>query len=508
DRATQAEGRGVSNIAVADLFCGAGGTSIGAHQTGEVKVSFAVNHWDVAIQTHSRNFPKAKHVQTELRWVRPTECDPINMLFASPECTHHSRARGGRPTTDQQRAGAWELLPWIEHHRPSFVVVENVVEFEDWGPVDLNTNRPLKTGKGKLFDAWVMAVQSYGYKVEWQRLNAADYGAATSRERLFVIARKGNRSPCFPSPTHCRSAGDFLPGLELQPWRGAQEIIDWSIPLPSMFGRRRPLALKTVLRIQKGLERHVSPFVVHLRNNMSGREAGQPLGTITAGGGHHGISVPFVATVNHGDDGSNGRRTKAISEALGTVTTRNGRALVSPFLLSAGGCERGTIDGERPVPTILTHQNFATAIPLVMAPQSGGVVKNAETPVPPITTMAGSQLIVPWLNSYYGTQNTSSNDSPVPTITTRDRHAITAALVHPGHPATAQNYPELALQCRMRQLGIADIGFRMLSNEELARAQGFPCDYQFCGTKKDVTKQIGNSVSPPVAKAITEALLG
>jgi len=122
-------------IKAADLFCGAGGTSIGAHQTGEVDVRFALNHWDVAIDTHLANFPQTKHVRSALKWTHPSECDKINLLFASPECTHHSKARGGRPTSNQQRSGAWEIMPWIEYHRPSVIVVENVTEFEDWGPV-------------------------------------------------------------------------------------------------------------------------------------------------------------------------------------------------------------------------------------------------------------------------------------------------------------------------------------------------------------------------------------
>lgn len=532
-----------TKVKAADLFCGAGGTSIGAHDTDGVEVRFAVNHWDVAIKTHSANFPNAKHVQTELRWVKPGESDPINLLFASPECTHHSRARGGRPTTDQQRAGAWEILPWIEYHRPSFVVIENVAEFQEWGPVCNRANKPLSSLRGRFFEAWIAAIKSAGYRVDFRRLNAADFGAATSRERLFIVAKKGRRSFHWPEPTHSRSSDRRLPGMELERWRGAIEIIDWSIPLPSVFSRRRPLADKTLARIRKGLERHVAPFVVQLRNNMVGRDITSPLGTMTAGGGHHGISVPFIATINHGDDGSNGSRTKDIRNPLGTLTTSNGRAVVAPFIMSAGGREVDARSSRGPLPTLLTHQNLgiaapffvprhgerdgqaprshssddplpviatsnapSLAIPLVMAPQGGAVARPCSDPVPVITTMAGSQLIVPWLTSFYGSQNSSDVGAPVPTITTVDRHAATAALIGGSLP-TPRTDAERELQETMATLGVADIGFRMLSNEELANAQGFPMSYQFCGTKKDVTKQIGNSVSPPVAKAITEALL-
>ena len=240
-------------LQAADLFCGAGGTSIGAHQTGRVNVRFALNHWDCAIKTHSANFPQTTHALARLNQVKPSECDRIDLLFASPECTHHSRARGGRPTSDQQRSGAWEIMPWIEHHRPRFIVVENVVEFEQWGPV--SNGAPLKSMKGRFFAAWVSAIESAGYRVEWHRLNAADFGAATSRTRLFVVARKGNRRIQWPEPTHSRKCGNQLPGMESQSWRGAIEVIDWSIPLPSVFGRKKPLADKTLARIQAGLKR-------------------------------------------------------------------------------------------------------------------------------------------------------------------------------------------------------------------------------------------------------------
>ena len=492
-------------IKVADLFCGGGGTSEGARQTGAVDVRFALNHWDVAIETHKANFPKTVHRNKKLINVGPSECEPIDLLFASPECTHHSRARGGRPTTDQQRAGAWEIMTWVEFHRPSFIVIENVVEFEEWGPVGKD-GRPLKSLKGKCFQSWVTAIESLGYRVEWRRLNAADFGAATSRERLFVIARKGRRSINWPEPTHSKSSAPRLPGMETKLWRGANEIIDWSINLPSAFGRKRPLADKTLARIQKGLERHVAPFVVWLRNNSTGKPTEQPIGTMTAGGGHFGLSVPFVTTVNHG--GNNGSRTKPIDLPLGVATSKNGRAIAVPMIaqFDNGSGQRIPRSAGSPIRTITTKNGQAIAVPLVMAPQSGGVAKTADTPVPPITTMAGSQLVVPFLTSFYGSQNTSDTTRPCPTITTVDRHALTGAMLYGSMPA-AQTDAERRLQKVMAKMGVFDIGFRMLSVGELADAQGFPMDYKFCGTKKDVTKQIGNSVSPNVARAIVEALV-
>lgn len=135
-----------------DLFCGAGGTSAGAEATGEVEITTAVNHWDIAVETHSRNFPHTRHIQSRLDIVNPSEVDRCDWLFASPECTHHSRARGGKPTSDQQRSGAWDLMRWIEHHRPGRIIVENVREFEQWGPVHagkpMSSKSPSLTGLG------------------------------------------------------------------------------------------------------------------------------------------------------------------------------------------------------------------------------------------------------------------------------------------------------------------------------------------------------------------------
>lgn len=457
-------------IKAADLFCGAGGTSIGAKQTGEVDVAFALNHWDRAIETHSANFPNAKHSQAALKWTHPSECPKINLLFASPECTHHSRARGGRPTSNQQRSGAWEIMPWIEYHRPSMIVVENVVEFQEWGPVGDN-GTPLKSMKGQFFNAWVSAIQSAGYRVEYHRLNAADFGAVTSRTRLFVVAKKGRRQINWPNPTHAKKSGNELPGFEQKQWRGAIEIIDWSIPLPSLFGRKRPLADKTIARIHEGLKRHVEPFVIKLRTHGRDYSTDQPIATITAGGLHHGIAAPMIVQFDNQSSRSVPRPT---NDPIRTVTTKNGQAV---------------------------------AVPLIMSPQSGGSVKTSGQPVPTITTMAGSQMFVPFLSSFYGNGNCSKASSPVPTITTVDRHSLASALVSGIPSVEPQTDAERSLLETMTKLGVIDIGFRMLANEELAAAQGFPMDYKFCGTKKEVTKQIGNSVSPPQARAITEALL-
>lgn len=518
-----------------DLFCGAGGTSTGAEQSGAAKVVFAVNHWQTAVDTHQRNFPDAMHINSRLDQVRPGECPDINLLFASPECTHHSRARGGKPTSDQQRAGAWDIMPWIEHHRPSFVVIENVTEWLDWGPVGRD-GRPLKKGKGQFFSAWVNAVQAAGYKVDHAKLNAADFGAATSRERLFVIARKGNRYPVFPEPTHGKRVGGELPGMGLQRWRAAAEVIDWTIPCRSVFLRSKPLADKTLARIEAGLRRFVGPWVTELRHNNRPRHPfGEPIGTLTTGR-NHGLAVPFSLS------SCGGGVARDIGDPTPTFTAHGGTHLAVPFLFGCGGRagQSPPTGCDVPVPTCTTKADRCVAVPFMMASQSNGAPRNLCNPTPTLTTEGGIHLtipylvdtnhggdrppraihdplstatqkrgkavIVPFMVSYYGNGEALDVRRPLGTVTTKDRCGLVYAIVETCPRIYARTWGEFRLMLTMEQLGVTDIGFRMLSNPELSAAQGFPSDYYFAGSKADVTKQIGNSVSPPVAEAITRAL--
>lgn len=530
-------------LRAADLFCGAGGTSIGAEQSGAAKVRFAVNHWDVAVQTHSANFPDAQHVNSRLDQVRPSECPKIDLLFASPECMHHSRARGGRPTSDQQRAGAFELMPWIEHHRPSFLIVENVVEFQEWGPVGSN-GKPLQSGRGKLFQAWVKSIEACGYTVAWNRMNAADFGAATSRDRLFVVARKGRRAVHWPDPTHARRPVDGLFG-KLQQWRGAWEVIDWSIPCPSIFSRSRPLADKTLLRIEAGLRRFVGPMVVRFRNHMDASGLGEPIGTVSAGGGHHGLAVPFQYQLI----GMGAGRSRDINAPVPTmVASRENHGIAVPIIFSSGagggvknpGCPVPTItakggcnlavpyivpffgerDGQPPrthslddaMPTITATEHKCLAVPYIANVNHGGNdnrTYSVDGPLGAATAKNGRAVVVPFLTQHYSSGGQWSGvEMPIPTIPTKDRHGMVYATIDPtGTPPTDPESPAMRkLIATMVELGVVDIGFRMLSNPELSSAQGFPGDYIFHGCKSEITRQIGNSVSPNVAKALTEAV--
>lgn len=411
-------------LRAADLFCGGGGFTTGAEASGRVKVELAINHWRTAIYTHQTNHPNTRHICARIDDIDPRNDKTIpdlDLLLASPECTHHSIARGGMPIDDQKRATPWHVLVWAEAKRPAWIVVENVREFRDWGPLNSNC-RPIKSRKGEIFRQWIKSLEAIGYQVDHQLLNAADFGAATKRIRLFIIARR-KRSRLdipWPEPTH---AGN---------WKPAYSIIDWTKPCPSIFTRKRPLAEKTLRRIEIGLRKFVGeaaePFVVTLRFDRGGLDKtvsgiGGPIGTITAGGTHHGLAVPFLLDVNHG---GHDHRTASMDRPIGTIT--------------AGG--------------------------------------------------NGKALCVPFLTKYYGNGGAAPIDEPLNTITTKNHFGL--AMV--------------SLVQTMNELGVYDIGFRMLDVDELARAQGFPEGYYLHGNKGERVKQVGNAVCPPVAKALCETI--
>ena len=493
-----------------DLFCGAGGTSQGAEQSGAARVVCAVNHWQVAVDTHSANFPHTKHINSRLDQVNPSECPKIDLLFASPECTHHSRARGGRPTSDQQRSGAWDLMRWVEFHRPAHIVVENVPEFREWGPVA--DGKPLVKFRGRFFQAWIEAIQSAGYRVDHRLLNAADFGAATSRTRLFVVARKGNRSPRWPEPTHAERAGGELPGLTMRQWRSAAEIIDWSIPCRSVFLRAKPLKDNTLLRIEAGLRRFVGPFVVP-RNGFYDsralkrcRDLGEPLNTITASHVPAGVAVPFQFKAI----GLSPGRTRPIDEPLPTVVAcRENHAVCVPFLKPNFNERDGqlprTHDLNSPLPTVTSRGAGDLIVPYLVQLTHGGRVISLDKPMRTVTTANRGEtaIAVPFITTYYANGKAYPVADPLCTLSTRDRCGLAMAVIETAGAIEPRTEGERKLLATMAELGVADVGFRMLVNAELAAAQGFPSSYIFHGNKGEVTKQIGNAVVPQVAEAIT-----
>ncbi len=454
-------------IRAADLFCGAGGTSTGLRlacdQMNYDLDLFAVNHWDVAIATHSANHPDAKHMCASIDTVDPRIAVPggrLDLLWASPECTFFSVARGGKPVTDQGRASAWLILRWAELIYIDTILIENVKEFRDWCPVGVN-GRPMKSKKGETFAAFIAALKSLGYRVEWKVLNAADYGAATTRQRLFIQARRGKKAINWPTPSHSKAGGRTLLG-RTKKWRAAKEVIKWEIPCPSIFSRKRPLSASTMARIIAGLEKfggpELEPFLVILRNHAAGGSIDSPMPTITAGGNHIGVAQPFLTAFHGGPDSD--KRNYSVDEPIGTLHT--GNAVVSPFLTPVN---HGKNDRR-------TH--------------------SIDAPMPTVTSADAMGLTEPFLLKYCSTGGARSVEKPIDTITSKDRSALVTPLVHQLEDGT-----HVAL----------DIGFRMLTPRELASAMSFPETYQFTGNREAIVKQIGNAVDGSMARALCEAVL-
>ncbi|MFH0879861.1 MAG: DNA cytosine methyltransferase [Lentisphaerota bacterium] len=455
-----------------------------------------MNHWSVAVDTHSRNHPWARHLCADLSSVDPSKVIPggkLDLLIASPECTHHSIARGGKPCSDQSRASAWHVLHWVERLQVERVLIENVREFEGWGPLLAKTirwhgktykeGRPDPRRKGETFDAFITALVSLGYVVEHRVLNAADYGDATCRRRLFIQASR-TRGITWPEATHVGR------------WRPAREVIDWKLKGESIFGRRRPLAPNTMNRIEAGLKKFGGEeFIAVLRGTSpahvgaSVKSVEDPLGTITAGGMHAGLCEPFILP-NEGFFRGNAPR--SVDEPLPTITAwRGGGVLVEPFIIETdqtGGNGAYIRSVEKPLYTFVTKQNMALVQPfIVQVAHEGGDqsrVRSVEEPLPTIPAGHRGELAVcePFVTKYYGTAvGARPVTEPLETITAKDRFA----LVEPTK---------------------RDIYFRMLQPHELAAAMGFD-GYEFCGTKTDQVKQIGNAVAVRTAEALCGAML-
>jgi len=485
----------------------------------------AINHWSRAIETHTKNYPWARHICASAETLDPRTIVPggkLDLLVASPECTHFSTARGGRPVEDQLRASAWQLLRWLELLQVESLLVENVPEFRTWGPVG-RKGQPLKRRRGETYAAWLGAIRSLGYNVEAQVLNAADHGDATSRRRLFVLARRGHRQIVWPTPTHAKA-----PGCGQKRWRAAREIIDWSLKGKSIFRRKRPLAAATMRRIIVGLERfggpELEPFLVILRGTGTAASVDAPTPTITARGTHIGLAQPFILPP---EGIHRGNAPRSIGDPLQTITQRGGGHVVDAFVMATGGpteqmVPRSPSDplpviipntrlnvfrafivpqfGERdrqkprthsvedPLPAATSHGAGALVEPFLMHVTHGGRVHSQNDPLPTVTGANRGELgvVEPYLVGYHGQDGAFSVGDPVPTLTTKDRIGLVQPVVD-GR--------------------VLDIRFRMLQPHELAAAMGFEADYAFTGNKGEIIRQIGNAVAVNVARALCFSLL-
>lgn len=311
---------------IVDMFCGGGGESTGlieaAHDYNfDVNMS-AINHWERAIETHSKNYPFAEHRCENVQHIQPQTLKAsknTDLMWASPGCQHFSTARGGKPRSEDMRSPAWEVLRFAEELRPKRIIIENVPEFRTWGPLDPE-GKIIKECKGKTFDAFISGLRSLNYIVDWQVLCAADYGAPTSRRRLFIqaVRKDCGKQILWPEPTNVKGGDLILPN-----WHSAAEIIDWSIPSQIISQRKKPLAAATMRRIEYGIKEFwgdaAVPFIARLYGQSKAESIEKPLSTISCSGAHHMLITPFLCRYGHA---------VSLKEPIPTLTTKDRYALI------------------------------------------------------------------------------------------------------------------------------------------------------------------------------------
>lgn len=373
---------------IIDNFAGGGGTSTGLEAAFGRPVDIAINHDPEALAMHALNHPYTKHLCESVWDVDPIEVTgnrPVGLVWLSPDCKHFSKAKGGTPVSKHIRGLAWVGMRWIALTKPRVLMLENVEEFQTWGPVIVGADGnlyPDPKKKGKTFESFIRQLRQHGYAVDWRDLRACDNGAPTIRKRLFLVARRDGLPIVWPEATHGDPASrEVLAGM-LAPYRTAAECIDFDLPAISIFDRPKPLAVNTQRRVAKGLWRHVlnsaKPFIVTNTSGHPGAPADQPLPTVTTGN-HHMLGQPVMTPFLTGAGGPSysGKPTPA-DQPLGTLTTENHRAVVTPTLAPfitehANASNQRTMQADAPLRTVCAQVkggHFSVVAPM-LAPLRG-----------------------------------------------------------------------------------------------------------------------------------------
>jgi DNA (cytosine-5)-methyltransferase 1 len=480
---------------VVDLFAGGGGASEGIRRALGTSPAVAIDHDEAAIRMHEANHPETHHLREDLLKIKPFRPGgkPIDLLWASPNCTDFSRAKGGKPKDHKLRILPWVIVEWARAVTPRVILAENVVEWLGWSPLDEN-DLPIKEKKGETFREFIAALQLAGYRVEHRVLNAADFGAPTARHRLFLVARNDGQAIRWPEPTH----GPGRP----QPWRTAAECIDWSIPMLSIFASKgearawkkqtglglpkRPLAEATLRRIAEGVRRYVltaaKPFLVRYQGERRPGETG---------------------------------RVHDLEDPLPTQTTENRFGLVAPSLTKFYGSAAAGQRLDEPMPTITTGGErgggHAGLVAAYLAKHNGSgenwadaIGQDLREPCHTITVTDTKALVTAslgdpgdradqvaaFLIKYYGQGVGQRLSAPLDTITCVDRFGL------------------VTVDIQGESWVLTDISMRMLVPRELATATGFEPSYVMVGNKKEQTGRIGNAVSPHPACALVASQFG
>lgn len=443
-------------VRVADLFCGAGGSSTGLAQACEhmgVPYSLtAVNHWDVAIATHSKNHPEAKHLLTEVDQLQAGALSAdgvLDILWASPSCSEHSYAKGGHNIDDQKRCSAWAIAREVERYLPAVVIVENVPPFRNWGPTELARDRhgvpkidkhgevikrPIKSRRGETYRAWFAAIEALGYSGSARVINAADFGAPQSRARLFIAFTAPGIKFEWPQESHGAPGSlEVTAGLR-QPWRGSREIINRDLPIQSIFDRKKPLAENTLRRIMVGAQRYWGdPFLVILRRYANARSLDLPAPTVAARAQHMGLAeVSLQQLVS-----SNGSKAipRPSDSPSPTLTAEGARSYhlyeadIEPLI--SGNCSDAVPQpGAQPVGAVTAKGYKFVVAPelraIVGANRTNNTPRTDEEPAPPPTTCGGIFVAEPAAFVLGQQSNSAPRDTktPAPTVATGGKIAV------------------------------------------------------------------------------------
>lgn len=479
-----------------DLFCGAGGTTTGVESArlGGIKcahVVACVNHDRNAIQSHQANHPDTIHFTEDIRTLDLTRLvahlkrmkrkypDALVVLWASLECTNFSKAKGGQPRDADSRTLAEHLFRYIEQLNPDYIQIENVEEFMSWGDMDAN-GHPISRDKGRMYVRWCNKVIGYGYHYDWRLLNAADFGAYTSRKRFFgQFARRG-LPIAFPVPTYAKQTTDGFFKNMYRPWKPVREVLDMDDSGESIFTRKKPLCENTLQRIYAGLVKFVAggkdAFLVKYNSMSQGGKyiapgIDEPCPTVACQNRLGIAQVNFLPKAFSGDPY---HKNQSIDVPAGTITTKDHHAFVTAYY---GNGYNSSID--TPAPTVTTSDRFGiVSTRFLLNPQfrsPGGSVNK-----PCFTLIARMDKMPPYL------------------VTTE-------------HGAGIMIYEEdSAMTVKIKQFmamyGIIDINMRMLNIGELKRIMGFPDDYVLVGTQAEQKKYIGNAVEVNMSRVLCEAL--
>jgi DNA (cytosine-5)-methyltransferase 1 len=511
-----------------DLFCGAGGVTTGIHRArykGKefAKVIACFNHDPMAIASHESNHPETVHFLeniltadlTDVREIveRLRRQDPYCLIFiwASLECTNFSKAKGGLPRDGDSRTLADGLFRYLDELNPDGLWIENVEEFMSWGPLDEN-GKPVSKKSGQDYMRWINEVQSYGYSFDYRILNAADYGAYTSRKRYFAQFMRPELPIIWPEATHSKKPAGGCFGT-LEKWKAVKDVLDFNDEGESIFTRKKPLSDKTMERIYAGLLKYVAggKEAFMLKYNSMTKDGkhippslDEPCHTITCQSRLGIVNTEFIAKYY-----STGGQLNSVEEPAATLPTKDRLSLVQPkFWIDKQYSGVGNHQSvEQPAGTVLTNDKHSLVnASFLMGTNYDNKPTSLEAPAPNVTANRKWSYLV---NPSWGGFPTST-EQPSPVIVARQDKAPMYLVVSESGQLTIEIYESDSACVRnikefMAAYGIVDIKMRMLKIPELLRIQGFGDQYVLRGTQADKKKFIGNAVEVNQATALIEA---